>query len=65
MKAIKKLSPEQRELLLQIETIAPEKLSVDDIMALGGNRLIEFTKGKGFKLTKRGHKALEAIKPEE
>lgn len=61
MKALRKLSDHQRRILVSLETEMPEDLALDDVMTLGGNGLVEFAKGGGIKLTKKGRKALEII----
>ena len=61
MKAIKKLSDDLRRKLISLEADMAEDITLDDVMRLGGNGLIEFSKNGGLKLTKKGRKAVERI----
>lgn len=61
MKVIRKLSAHQRRILISLESKTPLEFTLDDVMTLGGNSLIEFTKGGGIKLSKKGRKAVQLI----
>jgi hypothetical protein len=61
MKALKRLNEAQRQLLIRLRSEIPIDISIDDVMELGANRLIEFDKPRGFKITKRGEKLLAHI----
>ncbi len=64
MRELRKLTERQKQILIEMQSSVPGEVSLDDIMALGSRRFIEFSKSKGIKLTKRGEKALEHIERE-